>query len=113
MKPGRLLFLFALVPVLAHAALSLDTGGQLRLIVDNHVLAAGVLRAKHHQVTERDVLVLSVANAPGGLAPAARLVAEAGVNIEYAYGGALDGSAGAVVVLGVDDAQRASAAAGV
>jgi len=95
------------------SALSLDAGGHLRLIVDNHVLAAGVLREKHHQVSERDVLVLSVAHAPGGLAPAARLVAEAGVNIEYAYGGAPDGSPGAVVVLGVDDAQRASAAAGV
>jgi hypothetical protein len=93
-------------------ALSLDGGGALRLIVDNHVLAAGVLRARHHQVSERDVLVLSVAHAPGGLAPVAKLVADAGVNVEYAYSGALEGG-GTLVVLGVDDAQRASAAAGV
>jgi hypothetical protein len=95
------------------SALSLDTGGHLRIVVDNHVLAAGVLRARNHQVSERDVLVLSLANAPGGLAPLAKLVAEAGVNIEYAYGGAADGGTGAVAVLGVDDAQRAAAAAGV
>ena len=94
-------------------ALSIDASGQLRMVVDNHVLAAGALRARHHQVTERDVLVLSVANAPGGLAPAARLVSDAGVNVEYAYGGAAEGSHGAVVVLGVDDPQRAAAAAGV
>lgn len=93
-------------------ALSLDSGGALRLLVDNHVLGAGVLRARHHQVSERDVLVLSVAHAPGGLAPVARLVADAGVNVEYAYSGALEGG-GTLVVLGVDDAQRASAAAGV
>ncbi len=93
-------------------ALSLDSGGALRLIVDNHVLGAGVLRARHHQVSERNVLVLSVAHAPGGLAPVARLVADAGVNVEYAYSGALEGG-GTLVVLGVDDAQRAAAAAGV
>jgi hypothetical protein len=94
-------------------AVSLDSGGQLRLVVDNHVLGAGVLRARHHQVSERDVIVLSIANAPGGLSPAARLVADAGVNVEYAYGGAFEGGTGAVVVFGVDDAQRAAAAAGV
>jgi hypothetical protein len=94
-------------------ALSLESSGQLRLLVDNHVLGAGLLRSRHHQVSERDVLVLSIANVPGGLAPAAKLVADAGVNVEYAYGGAFEGSHGAVVVLGVDDAQRAAAAAGV
>jgi hypothetical protein len=94
-------------------ALLLDGTGQLRLILDNHVLGAGVLRSRHHQVSERDVLVLSVANSPGGLAPVAKLVADAGVNVDYAYGGTSDGGAGAVVVLGVDDAQRAAAAAGV
>jgi len=94
-------------------ALSLDGAGQLRLVVDNHILGAGALRARHHQVSERDVLVLAIANAPGGLGPVVRLVADAGVNVDYAYGGGPDGAAGAVVVLGVDDAQRAAAAAGV
>ena len=94
-------------------AMSLDATGHLRLILDNHVLGAGVLRGQHHQVTERDVLVLSLANAPGGFAPVARLVADAGVNVEYAYGGAHDLSGSAILVLGVDDAQRAAAAAGV
>lgn len=94
------------------AALLLDDTGQLRLIVDNHVLGAGALRAARHQVTERDVVVLSVASAPGGLAPVARLVADAGVNVAYAYSGAAEGGA-SIVVLGVDDALRAAAAAGV
>jgi hypothetical protein len=94
-------------------ALSLEMNGQLRLVVDNHVRAAGVLREDHHHVSQRDVLMVSLSNVPGGLAAVARLVAENGVNVEYAYGGAGEGSAGAVAVLGVSDPQRASAAAGV
>jgi hypothetical protein len=35
------------------------------------------------------------------------------VNVEYAYGGGAEGSPTATIVLGVEDAERASAAAGV
>ena len=94
-------------------AMALEAAGQLRIVVDNHVHAAGVLREHHHQVTERDVIVTTIPNAPGALAPTMRLVADASVNVEYAYGGAAEGSSMATVVLGVDDAQRASAAAGI
>lgn len=94
-------------------ALSLESGGQLRMVVDNHVHAAGVLREHHHQVAEKDVIVTAVPNIPGALAPALRLVSEANVNVEYAYGGGSEGGPTASVVLGVDDAQRASAAAGI
>ena len=94
-------------------AMTLEPAGQMRIVVDNHVHAAGVLREHHHQVTERDVIVTSVPNAPGALAPALRLVADANVNIEYAYSGAGETSATASVVLGVDDAQRAASAAGI
>jgi hypothetical protein len=94
-------------------AMGLEAGGQLRLVVDNHVHAAAVLRDHHHQVTERNVIVTAVANAPGALVPALKLVSDAGVNIEYAYGGGPEGSPTASIVLGVDDAERAAAAAGV
>jgi hypothetical protein len=93
-------------------AMSLDTSGQLRLVVDNHVHGGAVLREHHHQVAERDVIVTAVPNAPGAIAPVLRLVAEAGVNLEYAYGGGAEGGATATIVLGVDDAARASAASG-
>jgi hypothetical protein len=94
-------------------AMALEAGGQLRLVVDNHVHGGAVLREHHHQVTERDVILLALPHAPGSLASALRLVSDATVNVEYAYGGAADGSPAASVVLGVDDAQRAAAAAGV
>jgi hypothetical protein len=94
-------------------AMSLEAGGQLRLVVDNHVHGAAVLRDHHHQVTERDVIVTSVPNTAGALAPTLQLVADADVNVEYAYGGGSEAAPTATLVIGVADAQRAAAAAGV
>ena len=94
-------------------AIALESGGQLRLVVDNHVHAAAVLRDHHHQITERNVIVTAVPNAPGALAPALMLLSDASVNVEYVYGGGPEGSPTATIVLGVEDAERASAAAGV
>ena len=94
-------------------AMSLDGTGQLRLIVDNHVHGGAILRDHHYQVAERDVIVLALPNAPGGLASVLRLVADANVSLEYAYGGAAEGGAKATVVIGVDDPSKAAAAAGV
>jgi hypothetical protein len=93
-------------------AMSVEATGQLRLVVDNHVHAAGILRDRHHQVAVRDVLVAAIGNGPGALLPVLQLAADAGVNIEYAYGTAPEGSARATIVLGVADAARASAVAG-
>src|SRR5262245_41501215 len=43
-------------------AMTLESGGQLRLVVDNHVHGGAVLREHHHQVVERDVIVTSLPN---------------------------------------------------
>jgi hypothetical protein len=94
-------------------AMSLETGGRLRIVVDNHVHAAAILREHHHQVTEREAIIVAIPNAPGGLAPALRLVSDANINIEYAYGAGVDAGPTALVVIGVEDALRAAAAAGV
>jgi hypothetical protein len=94
-------------------AMALESGGQLRMVVDNHVHAAAMLREHHHTVTERNVIVTAVPNAAGSLAPMLKLVSDARINVEYAYGGGSEGSPTASIVLGVDDAERASAAAGV
>jgi hypothetical protein len=93
--------------------MALEAGGQLRLVVDNHVHAAAVLREHHHTVTEHDVIVAAIPNTPGALAPTLKLVSDANVNVEYAYGGGADAGPTAMIVLGVEDAMRASAAAGV
>src|SRR4051794_38534452 len=79
-------------------AMALESGGTLRMVVDNHVHGAAVLREHHHQVAERDVIVTGVPNTPGALAPALRLMGDARVNVEYAYGGAGELSGTALVV---------------
>ena len=84
-------------------AMSLGDGGQLRLVVDNHVHAAAVLRARRYDVAERDVLVVDTASSVTGL----QLIADAEINLNYSYGSP------ARIVLGVDDAMRASAATGI
>ena len=94
-------------------AMGLEAGGQLRMVVDNHVHGGSVLREHHHQVTERDVIVTTVPNAPGAIGPMMKLMADADVNVEYAYGGASDPAPNALIVFGVEDAMRAAAAAGV
>jgi hypothetical protein len=94
-------------------AMALEAGGQLRMVVDNHVHAGAILREHHHQVTERDVLVTSVPNTPGALAPALRLISDAQINIEYAYGGAGETGSTASIVLGVAHVLEASAVAGI
>ena len=94
------------------AALELEASGHLRLVVDNHVHGAAVLRDRHYQVTERTVIYVPLANGPGTLAPVLTLAAQAGINVEYAYASTADGNPTAAVVLGVDDAMRAAAATG-
>jgi len=94
-------------------AIALNVGGQLHLIVDNPIKATGVLRDRHHQVKTQDVLFVATGKNPDALAPVLALVADAGVNVNYAYSaGGEAGAGGAATVLGVDDAQRVSAATG-
>jgi hypothetical protein len=93
-------------------ALDLASPGMMRLLVDNHVHAAALLREQHYQVDERDVIYTVTSNGPGALARIARLLAEAGVNVEYMYATAIEGSPMAAIVAGVPGAERAAAAAG-
>ena len=94
-------------------AMSLDATGALRMVVDNPLHAAGALREQHYQVEERDVLYTTVPNEPGALGRIVKSVAEAGINLEYVYGSGIDRVPMVAVVLGVPDAQRASAATGI
>ena|SRR6476659_4671203 len=94
-------------------AMSLDTTGALRLVVDNPLHATGSLREQHYQVEERDVLYTTMPNEPGALARVIRTVAEAGINLEYVYGSGIDRTPMVAIVLGVPDVQRASAVTGI
>lgn len=94
-------------------AISLDSTGVLRMVVDNPLHAAGSLREQHYQVEERDVLYATLPNEPGALASMVKLLAEAGINLDYAYASGIDRVSMVAVVLGVADAQKASYATGI
>jgi len=93
-------------------AMSVDTSGTLRIVVDNPLHAAGALREQHYQVEERDVLYTAMPNEPGALGRVLRLVADAGINVEYAYASGIDRLPMVGVVIGVGDPQKAAYAAG-
>jgi hypothetical protein len=94
-------------------AMSVDAGGALRIVVDNPLHAAGTLREQHYQVEERDVLYAALPNEPGSLGRVLKAMTEAGINVDYAYASGIDRVPMVAVVLGVHDAQRASAATGI
>jgi hypothetical protein len=94
------------------SALMMEPTGIARLIVDNPIHAAGLLRDRQYEVEERDVLFTLLPNQPGSFAAIARLLAAASVNLEYVYTATLDNQPEAAVVIGVPDAMRAAAAAG-
>lgn len=94
-------------------AMSVDSSGTLRMVVDNPLHAAATLRERNYQVEERDVLYATLPNEPGSLSRTVRLIAEAGINLEYAYASGIDTVPMVGVVIGATDALRASAAAGI
>ena len=94
-------------------AMSIDLSGTLRLVLDNPLHAAATLREQNYQVEERDVLYATMPNEPGALSRTVRLIADAGINLEYAYASGIDTVPMVGVVIGVSDAQRASAATGI
>lgn len=57
----------------------------VRMVTSDARKASQILQALHATVQERDVVVLDVPNKPGMLAQIAQKLAEAGINIEYAY----------------------------
>lgn len=123
-KPGRQLSVFlenrpgalsAVIDTLREQginmlALSLSEGldiGYLRIIVEQPDKAAEVLRKAGHLVIERDVVLLTVANEPGGLASAIDVWAKAGVNVEYAYSADDAHPDQSLIVARVNDIQKA------
>ena len=93
-------------------AMSLDSGGTLRLVVDNPVHAAGVLREQHYHLDEHDVLFTTAPNDPASISRVLGLLASAGVNIDYAYASMIESDRAIGLVIGVADPQRAAALSG-
>jgi len=91
-------------------ALSLAEGlghGYVRMVVDKHDEARGVLKEAEQLVMERDVLLLELSNSPGSLARVTRQLADAKINLEYAYCAGGPSVDRGLVVIRVDDIEKA------
>ena len=76
-KNGINIFALTLAEGLGH--------GYVRLVVDKPDECVKVLKSAEELVLERDVILLELSNAPGSLGIVARKLGDAGINLEYAY----------------------------
>jgi hypothetical protein len=83
--------------------------GVLRLIANDPALAKKVLAERGFTVTETSVLVVELEDKPGGLARVIKVLAQAGINIEYIYA-FLTRSEKAFVVFRLEHLDEAAAA---
>jgi hypothetical protein len=113
-KPGHLL---EITETLGGAGIDLralsigDTAefGVLRLIVSEADRALAVLREAGFAVSLTQVLAVSLADTPGSLSKILRVIAGAGINVEYLYAFVTRKSGSAYVVFRVEDNAAATA----
>jgi len=88
----------ARVNILALTLMDSMEHGVLRIVCENPDPAREVLRTAHDRWTETEVLIIELRNEPGAFARVAEKLADAHINISYAYmtGGAGDGRTNAV-----------------
>lgn len=107
-KPGELLRITkamgkARVNIVALSCYNKEGDYPVHLQVTNHVKAKKVLQDMQIRVTEEEVLQLNLPDKPGILGETVDRLAQANINIEYAYGTVSKGSGKAEVTLGVSD----------
>ena len=94
------------------SALSLaDTSefGILRLIVDKPELAVDVLKEEGVIVKLSDVLAIAIDDAPGGFAKGLKALTDNGIEIKYMYACISHEKGKALMILSVDDPEKADA----
>lgn len=84
--------------------------GILRMIVNDPERAERLLQANDLSVSITQVLVVSIADAPGSFAQVVRALAQAGENIEYAYAFLTPEAGCATVILRVNNPEQAAPA---
>ena len=75
----------------------------IRMVVDKPKEAEQVLTGMHAMVQRRDVVVMDVPNRVGALSDIAEKLAQAGINLEYAYCTASASHSEGVIVLRTND----------
>jgi len=87
--------------------------GVVRMLVDEVDAAENVLREANLPFSTVEVLTIEVSDQPGALGKVAVQLAEAGINVEYAYAAAGSGNGHALCVVKVADPAAAEAQLGI
>jgi len=114
-SPGRLT---NLLDVLAKAEINIitfniaDTGeyGITRLIVSDHEKAFSAIKEAGIPVTQTQVLAVQLNDTPGELFRVAKILADNGINLEYAYSAQVKKGETAVIIFKIGDVDKANAA---
>jgi len=109
-RPGRLAAIaHALgeekINILAFSIAEANGFGVVRALVDHPEKAHKKLSSLGFNVAFTDVIAVHMKDTPGGLYEIAKILGDAGINIEYSY--AYSGKDGAVLILWVDHVEEA------
>jgi hypothetical protein len=95
--------------ILAFQSFSSEKGkSSIHLVLDNHTAAKAILDQQRADYTETEVAQVKLAHLPGELARAASRLGDAGININYGYGGAEAVTNAPILIFGVADAGKAA-----
>ena len=84
-------------------------GGRIRMVAMPHAAACKVLQQMDLPYQEETAVAIRVTDRPGALGRATRKLADRGINVLYAYGSIVKGTERALIILGVEDVQKAEA----
>jgi hypothetical protein len=111
-KPGTLAQLCstlrdARVNISAVVASEIRGRGKVRLLVDSPDKAKDALKAAKIRFSEEEAIAIELDNRRGALGEVAEKLAQAKINIKYAYATTSEGSTKATVILAVPDVAKA------
>jgi len=109
-KPGKLAaigraFQEEKINILAFSIAEADGFGVVRALVNHPDKAYKKLTSLGYNVAFTEVIAIRMKDEPGGLFEIAKVLGEAGINIEYAY--AYSGRDGAVLIVRIDNVEGA------
>ena len=84
-----------------------DQPGGIRMVATPLSAARRVLETMQLPYREEDAIALRITDRPGALGKVTRKLADADINILYAYGSIVKGEQRALIVLGVSDVAKA------
>ncbi len=81
--------------------------GVLRLIVNVPEKCIKLLKDENYLVSETEIIALEVEDKPGGLNKVAKVMGDNGINIEYLYSTLTTGAGAAIILMRVNDLEKA------